>query len=140
MCRLMSQKPSFLRHSAGLRFRYCVLFILVLGIIVAMGKIKNQWSGASVDRILEVMRKCLVDHKAKQILFDYGDNGKINAIVFSLELSVECAVSRCIPIRECIEDLVRKTVFASDGQSKRAGLQNRMGKYTRLDYGSNGTH
>jgi hypothetical protein len=52
-----------------------------------MAKLKNQWSGVSVDRILEVIRKCLVDHKAKQIIFDYGDDGRIKAIIFTLDIS-----------------------------------------------------
>src|SRR5258708_397167 len=49
--------------------------------------LKNTYSGVPVDRIFQAIQKILVTHKAKQLMFEYGDDGQIYTLTFSLEIN-----------------------------------------------------
>ena len=44
--------------------------------------LKNAYSKMPINRIFEQLQKSLSSHKAKQILFEYGDDGKIYGVTF----------------------------------------------------------
>lgn len=48
--------------------------------------IKNYSSEIPIDRIFQRIQDSLVQHGARQISFDYGDDGKIYGVFFSLSL------------------------------------------------------
>src|SRR4051812_15654886 len=54
---------------------------------IIMVHLKNYRSEMSIDRIFEVIRRTLVEHRAKQIIFEYADDGRVKALLFSLEIS-----------------------------------------------------
>lgn len=47
--------------------------------------IKNYTS--NTPQTFDKIQKILISHKAKQILFDYTDNGKIKSLSFNLEIN-----------------------------------------------------
>jgi hypothetical protein len=49
--------------------------------------LKNTYSGVPVDRIFQAIQKILVTHKAKQLMFEYSDDGRVYALTFSLEIN-----------------------------------------------------
>ena len=49
--------------------------------------LKNTYSEVPVDRIIQTIQKTLVNHKAKQLMFEYGDGGRIYSLTFSLEIN-----------------------------------------------------
>jgi hypothetical protein len=49
--------------------------------------LKNTYSGVPVDRIFQTIQKILVTHKAKQLMFEYSDDGRVYALTFSLEIN-----------------------------------------------------
>lgn len=48
-------------------------------------QLKNATSTST--RTFEAIQKTLASHKARQIVFDYGDDGRITAIAFSIEIN-----------------------------------------------------
>jgi hypothetical protein len=51
-----------------------------------MRPIKNYSSTIPINRIFENLQKTLVAHGAKQITFDYGDDGKVHGLSFVILL------------------------------------------------------
>ena len=49
-----------------------------------MMAIKNFTTDVPVNRTVSEIHLMLADHGAKRILFDYGDDGKVNAISFTI--------------------------------------------------------
>jgi len=52
-----------------------------------MVHLKNYRSGMGIERIFDVIRRSLVEHRAKQIIFEYADDGRVKALVFSLDIA-----------------------------------------------------
>lgn len=48
--------------------------------------LKNTYSEVPVERILQVIQQTLVAHKAKQLMFEFGDDGRVSSLTFSLEI------------------------------------------------------
>jgi hypothetical protein len=59
-----------------------------------MKAIKNYRSAIAINKIFEQLQQVLVKHGAKQITFDYGQDGKIYGVVFLIEVP-----GRVLPIR-----------------------------------------
>ena len=57
--------------------------------------LKNAYSDISTDKIFVELQKTLVQHGAKQISYDYGDDGKVHAAQFVIKTSN----NRYIPVR-----------------------------------------
>lgn len=53
-----------------------------------MASIKTRLKNYASDskHSFDMIQKCLVAHKAKQLMFDYGDDGRIHTIAFSLQI------------------------------------------------------
>ncbi len=49
-------------------------------------RLKNMYSEASEASIFDAIRKELVAHKAKRLLFDYDEDGRATGIEFTLEI------------------------------------------------------
>lgn len=49
-----------------------------------MTKLKNYTSNSA--NTFNNIQKCLAEHKAQQIMFDYNDNGKIAGVAFALKI------------------------------------------------------
>jgi hypothetical protein len=59
-----------------------------------MKAIKNYRSAIAINKIFEQLQQVLVKHGAKQITFDYGQDGKIYGVMFLIEVP-----GRVLPIR-----------------------------------------
>ena len=59
-----------------------------------MKAVKNYTSTIAINRIFDGIQKVLAEHGAKQIVFEYGEDGKIYGITFVIE-----AVGQMIPIK-----------------------------------------
>lgn len=59
-----------------------------------MKAVKNYTSSMAINRIFEGLQKVLAEHGARQILFEYGEDGKIYGLTFVIE-----AVGQMIPIK-----------------------------------------
>src|SRR5437867_214674 len=47
--------------------------------------LKNAYSSMPINNIFANLQKTLVAHGAKQIVFDYGDDGKIDGLTFAIK-------------------------------------------------------
>ncbi len=56
--------------------------------------VKNYSSSIPINRIFDKLQKTLVEHGARHIVFDYGDDGKIYGMTFVIETA-----GRTIPIK-----------------------------------------
>jgi hypothetical protein len=56
--------------------------------------IKNYTSDKPIDRIFAELQQTLGTHGAKQIAFDYGDDGKVHGVSFTIKVG-----DRFIPIK-----------------------------------------
>ena len=56
--------------------------------------IKNYTSGKPIDRIFAELKLTLGTHGAKQISFDYGDDGKVHGVQFVIKVN-----DRFLPIK-----------------------------------------
>src|SRR5437763_10433753 len=56
--------------------------------------LKNAHSEISIDKIFADLQKTLGSHGAKQISYDYGDDGKVHGVQFVIKVN-----NRFIPIK-----------------------------------------
>jgi uncharacterized protein YceK len=56
--------------------------------------LNNAYSEISIDKIFTDLQRTLVQHGAKQISFDYGDDGQIHSVQFVIK-----GAGRFIPVR-----------------------------------------
>ena len=56
--------------------------------------IKNYTSDKPIDRIFAELQQTLATHGAKQISFDYGDDGKVHGVQFVIKVN-----DRFIPVK-----------------------------------------
>lgn len=56
--------------------------------------LKNAYSKIPINRIFDLLQKSLLTHGAKQIVFDYGDDGKIYGLMFIIKVG-----DRFLPIK-----------------------------------------
>jgi len=56
--------------------------------------LKNAYSKMPINRIFDRLQKTLAEHGAKQILFEYGDDGKVYGLTFIVKLK-----ERFLPIK-----------------------------------------
>lgn len=63
-----------------------------------MKAIKNYRSSIEISKIFEQLQQVLVKHGARQITFDYGQDGKIYGVTFSIEVAGKVLVVR-LPAR-----------------------------------------
>jgi hypothetical protein len=59
-----------------------------------MKAVKNYTSTIPINHIFDGLQKVLVEHGAKQIVFEYGEDGKIYGITFAIEV-----MGKTIPIK-----------------------------------------
>jgi hypothetical protein len=59
-----------------------------------MKPVKNYTSTIPINRIFDGIQKVLVEHGARQVAFDYGEDGKIYGITFVIQ-----AMNQQIPIK-----------------------------------------
>jgi hypothetical protein len=57
--------------------------------------IKNYTSDIPTDRIFAELQKALGSHGAKQISYDYGDDGKMHGVQFVIKVKTVLSRSNC---------------------------------------------
>jgi hypothetical protein len=57
--------------------------------------LKNAYSDISIDKIFAELQKTLGQHGAKQISYDYDDDGKVHGVQFVIKVNN----NRFIPVR-----------------------------------------
>jgi hypothetical protein len=68
-------------------------FSLVSSVIISLSMaIKNYTSDIPINRIFQRIQDNLAQHGARQISFDYGDDGKVNGVFFSISLKEKTVV------------------------------------------------
>ena len=80
-----------------------------------MAKLKNQFSDSS--RTFERIQKCLIEHRAKHIAYEYNDDGRIIGLAFGLEINGQVAKVK-LPAR--IENVERILNAYSASQKEQA--------------------
>lgn len=57
--------------------------------------LKNAYSDTNIDKIFAELQRTLGQHGAKQISYDYGDNGRVQGLQFVIKVGT----NRFIPVR-----------------------------------------
>jgi len=72
--------------------------------------LKNYTSGMAINRIFDGIQKMLVEHGAKQITFDYSDDGRAVGLTFTIQTP-----KGMLPIKLPVRIEKIKKVFENDG-------------------------
>jgi hypothetical protein len=88
--------------------------------MIAMGAIKNYTSDIPINRIFERIQTTLVQHGAKQIVFDYGEDGAVRGVAFVILVQGR-GLSIKLPVRVDKAQAVLKQQYETGVISRRMG-------------------
>ena len=88
--------------------------------------IKNYTSDKPIDRIFAELQQTLVAHGAKHISFEYGDDGKVHGITFTIKVN-DRFIPIKLPARVEKAQAVLKKQFAEGIISHKRGRENTYG-------------